>query len=264
MSKEEQREKDLERIKALRLMDDDFMTICFNGYIEGAELLLRVILERDDLKVTEVRTQERMDNFTGRSVVLDIYATGTNGDKYDIEIQRADKGACVKRARYHSSLIDVNMLIKGDEFDCLRDNYVIFITENDVLGFGDPIYHVDRMLRERNVQFNDGEHIIYVNGSIRVKDTALGRLMSDFYSQDADEMYYRELADRVRYFKETKEGVRNMCDILDEMKKEAAYDATCEFALKLIKDGSLSIDKIAEYSGLSIEKVRELAGNKSA
>ena len=36
------------------------------------------------------------------------------------------------------------------------------------------------------------------------------------------------------------------------------------YILKMIKDGKLSLDKVAEYSGLSIEKVRELAGNKSA
>ena len=44
---------DLKRIKALRLIDDEFMTICFDGYIEGAELLLKIILDRDDLKVSE-------------------------------------------------------------------------------------------------------------------------------------------------------------------------------------------------------------------
>ena len=54
--------KDLERLQRLRLMDDDFMTICFDNYIEGAELLLKIILDRDDLKVSEVKTQKELKN----------------------------------------------------------------------------------------------------------------------------------------------------------------------------------------------------------
>ena len=87
------------------------------------------------------------------------------------------------------------------------------------------------------MQFEDGSHIIYVNGSMKTNDTALGKLMKDLYCTDADEINYKELSDRVRQFKETEEGVNDMCDILDE---------------------------IALCSGLSIDKVRELAGNKSA
>ena len=55
-----------------------------------------------------------------------------------------------------------------------------------------------------------------------------------------------------------------MCDILDEMRNEAAEKARIENAKKMIEIGKLSIDEIAICSGLSIEKVRELAGNKSA
>ena len=53
--------------------------------------------------------------------------------------------------------------------------------------------------------FGDGEHIIYVNGAMRSNDTALGRLMNDFYCTNADDMCYKELSDRVRYFKNSKE-----------------------------------------------------------
>ena len=55
-----------------------------------------------------------------------------------------------------------------------------------------------------------------------------------------------------------------MCDILDEMRNEAVEKASIEHAMAMIKDGTLSCEKIAEYSGLSLDKVRELAGNKSA
>ena len=252
--------EDLKRIKALRLIDDDFMTICFDGYIEGAELLLKIILDRDDLKVSEVKAQKTLKNLHGRDLRLDIYATDKDGKKYDIEIQRADRGAHTKRARYHSSVIDANTLNPGEEFTELPESYVMFITENDVLGYGEPIYHIDRTIQERNVQFEDGSHIIYVNGSMKTNDTALGKLMKDLYCTDAEEMFYEELSDRVRQFKETEVGVNDMCDILDDMRN----DVRIENAKKMIGSGKLSMDEIAEFSGLSIEKVRELAGDKSA
>lgn len=152
------------------------------------------------------------------------------------------------------------MLNKGKSFSDIKKNYVIFITENDVLGLGLPIYHVDRVIREANVQFSDGEHILYVNGAIKARDTALGKLMSDFYCTNADDMCYEELANRVRHYKETEEGVEKMCEIWEEVKN----DVRIENAKKMINDGVLPVEKIAEYTGLSIEQVRELAGNKSA
>lgn len=55
------------------------------------------------------------------------------GDKI-IEIQRADKGADPKRARYHSSILDAHLLRPNDDFKDLPETYVIFITGNDVIG----------------------------------------------------------------------------------------------------------------------------------
>ena len=256
--------EDLKRIQSLRLIDNVFMNICFDGYKKGAKLLLKIILGRDDLKVTDVKTQKQLNSLNGRSVWLDIYATDSTGSKYDIEIQRASKGANPKRARYHSSMVDSSMLKEGEDFAHLRENYVIFITEKDVIGSNKPIYHIDRVILEDNIQFEDGEHIIYVNGSIRTDDSALGKLMSDFYCTKADGMYYKELSDKVRHYKESEEGVKAMCDIWEEVKNEGKIEASIENAKTMLRLSKLSLEEIAVCSGLSIEKVRELAGNKSA
>ena len=88
--------------------------------------------------------------------------------------------------------------------------------------------------------------------------------MSDFFCTEAKDMCYKELSGRVRYFKETEKGEESMCEILDEMRKEAVFKAACENAKEMLKDGKLSLEEIARYSGLSIDKVRELAGDKSA
>ena len=89
------------------------------------------------------------------------------GKQYNIEIQRADRGAGGKRARYHSSLIDVNVTEPGDKLENLAETYVIFITERDVMGDGLPIYHINRVVEETGKKFQDEAHIIYVNGAYR-------------------------------------------------------------------------------------------------
>lgn len=68
-----------------------------------------------DLKVLETNTQYTLKNLQGRSVRLDVFATDSKGKKYNLEIQRADSGAGVRRARYNSSLIDANSLLPGDK-----------------------------------------------------------------------------------------------------------------------------------------------------
>ena len=81
--------------------------------------------------------------------------------------------------RKTSSLIDANVTEPGDQYQELNETYVIFITENDVLGENLPIYHFDRIIRETGKMFNDESHIIYVNSQIK-DETALGKLMHDF------------------------------------------------------------------------------------
>ncbi|MCM1134841.1 MAG: hypothetical protein NC400_04615 [Clostridium sp.] len=93
-------QEDLRRLKSLRYMDDDFMSVCLADNFEGVELILRIILGREDIEIKSVRTQEPMKNLQGRSAVLDVHAIDSLKKEFDVEIQRADKGSGAKRARY--------------------------------------------------------------------------------------------------------------------------------------------------------------------
>ena len=130
----------------LRLLDDDMMTLVFDKNIEATELLLNIILQRTDLKVLEVVAQREYKNTMAgdRSIIIDIYAKDNTGKIYDVEIQRADRGAGSQRARFHSSMIDSKMLKEKQNFKDIHDSYVIFITENDVIGAGLSLYHINR------------------------------------------------------------------------------------------------------------------------
>ena len=195
----------LERIKNFRLIDDVFMTKCFDGNLECTELVLRIVMERPDLKVLSVNVQSLYKNLQGRSLTLDIDATDSTGKRFDIEVQRADKGVSPRRARYHASVIDTNTLQANENFDALPELYIIFITEHDVIGDGLPLYHIDRYVGETKKIFDDGEHFLFVNGECR-EDSPLGLLMQDFFCTNPDDMHYAPLRERARFFKETEKG----------------------------------------------------------
>ena len=107
-TKEKRWQRYLAQIKAFRLMDDDFMTKCFEDKTECVELMLKIILNKSDLKVIEAKTQVFILNLKNRSVRLDVLATDNEGQKYNIEIQRANSG--FKRAIFNSIMIDIIML----------------------------------------------------------------------------------------------------------------------------------------------------------
>ncbi len=80
--------------------------------------------------------------------------------------------------------MDANLLKKGEDFDKLPETWVIFITENDVMGKGLPLYPIERCFLGTGERFEDGSHILYVNGAYR-GDTPIGKLMHDFSCTDA-------------------------------------------------------------------------------
>ena len=163
----------MERIKNLRLIDDELMTIVFNGDKEATELLIRILLNRNDLKVTKSMTQEQKHNLFGRSVKLDIVAEDIFRTEYNIEIQRAEKGAGAKRIRYHQAMLDSHTLKKNQDFIQLPNLYIIFILEHDLFGKNEPIYSVSKTLNVcdedgNNLLFDDGCNIMYINGEYPV------------------------------------------------------------------------------------------------
>lgn len=218
MELDKKKQRNLELIQEYRLIDDTFMTIVFEDK-ECTQLLIRCLLQRDDLQVIKVDTQEDLKNLWGRSVRLDILASDADGTLYNIEVQRADKGASRKRARYNSSLLDSNITEPGDVYEKLTETYVIFITENDYFGKALPLYHIERMIQETGELFNDDEHILYVNGQYR-GDDAIGRLMHDFFCEEPKDMNNEVLARNVKRYKTEKKGVVTMCRVSEKIRNE--------------------------------------------
>ena len=256
MDFEKKHQEDLQRLRGFRLLDDDFMTKVFED-ISCAELLLRIILNDEGIRVLEAHSQRGIKNLQGRSVKLDILAVDSHNRVFNVEVQRSDRGAGAKRARYNSALIDANVTEPGDQYEDLNETFVIFITENDVMKAGLPIYHIYRVVRETGKLFEDEEHIIYVNSQIK-DETKLGRLMHDFSCTDAKDMYNKVLADRVRYFKEDERGVEIMCREMEIMRNQAHEEGIEKGRImQLIKQVCVKMQKFSSAEEVANDLVEQ-------
>lgn len=129
---------------------------------------------------------------------------------------------------------------------CSKCNGKKQINYNGVSLKGLPLYHIDRYVRETGKLFEDGSHIIYVNGNYK-GDDEIGHLMQDFHQTDPDNMHYKELSQGVRHFKEVEEGRDTMCEAVQEYAKEYANEYANEKQAANVKN-------LMESAGFTMER----------
>ena len=99
-------------------------------------------------------------------------------------------------------------------------------------------------------------------------ESDIGRLMHDFNCTRADDMKFELMAERTRYLKENPKGVSEMCKVMEDMRNETRNETLKESAIntarRMLADGILALEKIAEYAGLSVDEVKKLQTDKNA
>ncbi len=236
----EERRKDIESLRRFRPIDDIFMRIIFRNNLPLAEYVLQVITGKEELHLTKEETQKDLVRLVGtRGLCLDVHGVDNLNQQYDLEIQRADKGARPERARYHASALDVENLQANQQFEELPTTYIIFITENDIFKKNKALYPIGHINMETGESFNDRQYVLYVNASYK-GDDPLGRLMHDFLCSDPEEMLTPILAEKVRFLKTDPKGVDIMCEemekMIDEVEKRTTYINNLE-AIRHIMEG---------------------------
>jgi len=249
--------------RTVTLLDDEFMSIVFDNNIPCVEEMLKIILKRDDLIVKSARTQRDFQGFE-RSVTLDVFAVDSAKTNYNIEFQNTNEGADFRRARFHGGMIDVHSLKPGQPFKDLPECYVIFITQHDVIGYGKMIYTMHRYIDGDLQPFDDGSHIIYVNASAKDDGSQLWKLIHDLQCPDPDKMFLPRLRARVSFLKGQEKGDKIMSSYFKNLVEKDRKNTLESVALKMIKFGENSFDRIAEYTGLTLETIQQLAASVKA
>lgn len=277
MTEKEKNEKSKELKKKIRnfcLMDDLYMNVFFDGQPKLIEIVLRIILDKQDLTVISSTMQKPYKNLLGHSLALDIVAVDSEGRQYDIEVQNDPAEASPQRARLHSSYMDQDMLMPKQSFSELPESYVIFILAKDYFKKGLPFYSADRSIKQLgNADFGDGSHIIYVNGEYKGED-ALGQLMSDFNCRNTDDIHNEQLRQRTRYIKEPGGGNDTMCNVIKQLygseidaaskasylegREEGVGMGVVKTVKKMLRLGKYTVEEISEASDLDIDSVLEL------
>ena len=121
------------------------------------------------------------------------------------------------------------------------------------------MYVIQNMNLTLNQPFEDGTHILYVNGEYR-GDSDLGKLMHDFNCTDAEDMYFDLLAEKTRYLKENPKGVNEMCKVMEDLRNESYAEGREEqakiTAFRMGEKGR-SPEEIAELIDFDVETVKK-------
>lgn len=115
---------------------------------------------------------------------------------------------------------------------------------------GKPIYPIERMNLAVGNFFEDGEHILYVNGEYR-GESDIGRLMHDFNCTRADDMKFELMAERTRYLKENPKGVSEMCKVMEDMRNETTENVLLQSIRNLMESMKWSADQAMDALKIS-------------
>ena len=237
---------------------DDAMFVKMAEDLGFCEELLQVILGDKALQVLEHHHQHVVKNLQGRSCILDLLCKLGTGHTVLVEVQKADDDDHQRRVRYESSVLTANITDPGTKFEKVPDVISVFISRFDVFASSHSTYHVDRVLRETGQVVDNGVMEIYVNAQID-DGTDIADLMKVFSEDATYDDRFPKVSERKRKFKETEEGVSQMCEIIERNRKEAASEEKIKSARDFIKDGLITLANIKASGRYTEQEIAAIA-----
>ena len=251
--------------RSLRPIDDTLFRTMAKDNIPLVEHIVRITLNRDDISILKVNTQDDIHIYEkAHSVILDCLAVDDAGNLYNIEVQATKKGDLVKRARYISSMIDSKYALgKGiSSYNEIKTQIVIFLMEEDIFDRRKQLYEFIRYDVDKKLPLDDGSHIIYVNANNKGRED-LDNLMQSLVAYDYREMKDTVIRETTMTYKTTVEGEDHVCDAVQQY-AEKSYDkgrteGMAKALLDLVNKGTITLDYAIENSSLPKEEFLSIA-----
>lgn len=229
------------------------------------ELLQRIFPELLIDRIEYQETQKTIENdHEAHGVRLDVYVKDDVGTVYTIEMQASDTRELPKRSRYYQSMIDLQLLDKGESYAQLNHSYVIFICPFDLFGTGRHIYTFENIcLEDSSIHLDDGAIKLFLNakGTLNDVDVKLKAFLDYVAGKKSDDSFVRKLEEAVREAKKNREWRREymtlyMRDLENrEMgRQEGRFDSLDQL---LSHNTSLTPEQGAEMLGFSKEELEE-------
>lgn len=261
------------KIEDLTFIDDGmFQAVMHEPGI--CEKLVEKLLHVNVKKIVYPELEKPIKPFySTKGVRLDVYLKDEN-KIIDVELQTYKQDAIGKRTRYYQSMIDIDSLMKGQDYSELLDSYVLFICNYDPfekekdVGFGLPCYTFKNTCMENHVVSLDDKSIkVIYNASAydAVDDKDVRDFLHFVMTNDPGENDFNKLiSDTVAKLKDNDEfrsdyAAMNLHDrdIKKAAKEEGIQQQAIESAKNLLREGD-SPEKVARCIGLPLEKVLEL------
>ncbi len=208
--------------------------------------------------------------YTTKGVRLDVYLK--DEDKIiDVEIQSYPQEALGKRTRYYQSMIDIDALMKGEDYSELKDSYILFICKYDPFRdenekpFALPCYTFTNICQENpHVNLNDKSVKVIYNASAykAEKDERIRAFLHFIHTNEpGKDDFSNKLSALVEKVKDNdrfrSDYTAMNLDITRAAKKEGREEKAIEDAKNMLKE-NISSEITARCTGLPLEKIVEL------
>ena len=266
-------ENEIYRIKPVEELrfTDDFM---FCRVMQNPELCKGVIERLLEIKVERIEYPELQKEirpyYSAHGVRMDVYVKDSDRI-FDIEMQTSVPDDLPRRMRYYQSMIDIDTLIKGSEYETLKESYVIFLCTKDPFGLGLPVYSFSTVCKEKkDFALNDGINKLFFNASAAAleKNLEIKGFLGYLCSGKPSDTFTEDIEQRVERLK-INEIFRSdyMMDALPlhdarkaglkEGRLEGERNAKFETARNLLKK-NISVEIITECTGHSTDEVLKI------
>ena len=176
---------------------DDFL---FGKVMRNPEICKRTVemildIEIDRIEYLEEQKAIDMD-FDPKSVRLDVYVKDSKDTVYNIEMQAANRDDLPKRSRYYQSMIDLQMIDRGQSYKKLKPSYIIFICLSDVFGKGSHVYSFENFCREdKEISLGDEAYKIFLNAKGIQNDVSpeLKAFLDYVAGKESDDAFVKKL-----------------------------------------------------------------------
>lgn len=173
------------------------------------ELLQRIL---PDLKIDHIEYPELQKTIKpdadAKSIRLDVYIKDDKNVVYNIEMQASDTKELPKRSRYYQSLIDLQLIDKGQTYRKLNRSFIIFICLEDIFGHGRHIYTFENLCKEdSSISMGDETTKIFLNTNSKMDDVSkeLKAFLDYVGGKITDDTFVQELDKAVKEAKQNRE-----------------------------------------------------------
>ena len=172
-------------------------------------LLQRILPDLDIDYLEYPETQKSIqEDIDARSVRLDVYVKDGKNTVYNIEMQTTDTRELPKRTRYYQSMIDLQLIDKGEAYNKLSKSYIIFICPFDVFGKERHIYTFENRCKEdTSIVLGDNAMKIFLNANGKMNDVnkELKAFLDYVSGKKPDDAFVKELEEAVNEAKKNRE-----------------------------------------------------------